>query len=85
MAATPKIYQNAWFTISASTADDASKGFLEDRCYLMAAFTRSIISLPYCLADGWLSSSGSIILGERPVPIGYDDKAPIHQRAWTYQ
>lgn len=81
----PQIYQRAWVTISASTANDATRGFLQDRGYLTAPYEIPI-SLPYVSKDG--VSAGAIVLSELTLdkevrkPHGV---APIHQRAWTYQ
>ncbi|KAH5069019.1 hypothetical protein HBI56_186060 [Parastagonospora nodorum] len=88
LAFMPKIYQRAWVTISASTADDVSKGFLQDRGYKVIVgqtpLEKSpVFSLPYVFVDGIRTSN--IILGEAREPTDETETTPIHQRAWTYQ
>jgi hypothetical protein len=84
LASMPQIYQRAWITISASTADNATKGFLQDRGY-MTEDKQAPISLPYLSKDGL--QTGTVIIGEISdyTARTRDRNLPIHQRAWTYQ
>jgi hypothetical protein len=84
LAIMPQIYQQAWVTISASTAKSVQDGFLHDRGYKTLG-DRTPISLPYTYKDG--VNSGTIIIGEasRPSVADENDTMPIHHRAWTYQ
>jgi hypothetical protein len=86
LAIMPYIYQRAWVTISASTAEAVNEGFMQDRGYETLGSSVPI-SLPYLSTDG--ISTGAIILAEiQPDHIServVQDKSPIHRRAWTYQ
>jgi hypothetical protein len=84
LAAMPQIYQQAWVTISASTASSADDGFLHDRGYKTHG-NQTPISLPYACNDG--VNSGTIIIGEGSAPsvAEQNNRLPIHHRAWTYQ
>jgi hypothetical protein len=79
LANMPKIYQQAWVTISASTAHSTSEGFLHDRA--IASKDTGTTSLPYLANDG--VHIGEVIVGDT-----YSDATtlnstlPIHRRAW---
>jgi hypothetical protein len=84
LAAMPQIYQQAWVTISASTASSVEDGFLHDRGYKTLR-DQTPISLPYAWNDGKIT--GTIIVGEAGAPstAEQNNSLPIHHRAWTYQ
>jgi hypothetical protein len=84
LAIMPQIYQQAWVTISASTAKSVHDGFLHHRGYKTLR-DQTPVSLPYMCRDG--VNSGTIIIGEASGPsvAEQNDNLPIHHRAWTYQ
>jgi hypothetical protein len=80
LAIMPQIYQQAWVTISASTANNVSEGFVHDRGY-KTANSKAPISLAYRAKDG--VSTGAIILAEADdAGTGRQTALPIHDRAW---
>jgi hypothetical protein len=87
LATLPQIYQQAWVTISASTADHVSTGFLYDRGHRTEP-GELLTSLSYMCKDN--VSSGTVI-----VSTGFRDYVdptseytyrqldlPIHRRGW---
>ena len=76
----PQIYQRSWVTISASTAANVSKGFLQERCY---SHDQRPLSLSY-LADDGLATNRIVFINFRTNSC-LSWESPIHERAWTYQ
>jgi hypothetical protein len=92
LLAMPMIYQQAWITISASTAANVSEGFLHERGYetqpggygTQHKRPTEVISLPYMADDG--VSTGELIINESTeAKFDYHSCNPINTRAWTYQ
>ena len=65
LASIPLIYQRAWVTISASTAENVSTGFLHDRGYWTGPVETPIL-LPYRSEDG--NIDGNIVIAEEYLP-----------------
>ncbi|KAI0650319.1 heterokaryon incompatibility protein-domain-containing protein, partial [Trametes meyenii] len=72
------IYQNAYFTLIASSAPSGDAGFLQDRA--LPPHYR----IPYYRSDGGL---GSVCVGRRgnTVPAVVPGKEPVDRRAWCFQ
>lgn len=84
LAFMPKIYQQAWVTISASSANSVSEGFLHDRHPESEDPNLKIpVALPYMSEDE--VTSGTIILAKKKALEDHLVSVPINQRAWTYQ
>lgn len=84
LAVMPMIYQQAWVTISASSASNCSEGFLHPRTY-SSMFGRPV-ALRYLTIDGM--RTGTIVLAESRYSSGLellDFNIPIQRRAWTFQ
>jgi hypothetical protein len=80
LATMPQIYQQAWVTISTSTANSVHDGFLHHRGYKTLP-NKTPVSLPYACKDG--VNSGTIIIGEASGSsiAEQNDTLPIHHRA----
>jgi hypothetical protein len=80
LAIMPQIYQQAWVTISASTANNVSEGFVHDRGYKVVK-SKTPISLTYRAKDS--VNTGAIIIAEAEnAGTGRQTALPIHDRAW---
>jgi hypothetical protein len=97
----PRVYQEAWVTISASTAASVNEGFLHDRRFrtsskesyqknggvLSSDESSIVISLPY-ITDSSVAA-GEVIMGESKDAMKDGITCGIHDaidsRAWTFQ